>query len=71
MAKVKAQSEKKDGGYYFPQFDIHVVASTEKAAKEFIKKHYGFEPDEQAQLLSDLAAEAEKNAQEEAQPNKK
>lgn len=57
--KVKARVEQKDGGYYYPDFEIHVAAKSEKAARDFIKTHHGFDVDDQAQLLVDLAAEAE------------
>lgn len=41
--KTKLKIEKKDGGYYFPTLDIHVVADNEKHAKQLLKEYYGIE----------------------------
>ena len=41
MEKITLQIEKKDGGYYFPQFGIHVAAKSETAAKKIIEDGHG------------------------------
>lgn len=56
--KIQAEIEERDGGYFFPQFDIHVVAKDEATARKLVKKYHGFDPDEQAATIVD----AEKTA---------
>lgn len=51
-----AKVEKKDGGFYFPDFDIHILASDEADAKVLIKEHHGFDPDERTEELAEAQA---------------
>ncbi len=51
-----AKVQKKDGGFYFPDFDIHILASDEADAKVLVKEHHGFDPDERTQELADAQA---------------
>lgn len=60
MSKVKAQIEEKDGGYYFPELEIHIIASTQKEARELVKEYHGFDPDEQVRAQQEAIAYAEK-----------
>lgn len=38
---MAVESIKKDGGYYFPDVDIHVVADTKKEAIALIEQYHG------------------------------
>lgn len=52
MAKnTKAKLEKKNGGYYFPELKIHVVARTEEGARRAVKVYHGIDPDQKAAEL--------------------
>lgn len=43
MAKVEIIKE--NGGYFFPQFDIHVLADSKVDAKAKVKEYYGIDVD--------------------------
>lgn len=45
--KIKAEIEERDGGYYFPQIDIHVIAKNETEAKKLVKKYHGIDVDKE------------------------
>jgi len=45
MKKYKAPFEEKDGGYYFPDYDIHVAAVGLEKAKQIIKETHGVDID--------------------------
>lgn len=49
--KITAKLKKQDGGYYFPELDIHVIAKTQQGAKAAVKNYYGFDPDERVAEL--------------------
>lgn len=51
--KIKLEYEKKDGGYYFPQVDIHVKANTLEQAKEVIKTGHGLDLDAHLKWLNE------------------
>lgn len=61
--KITATIKEQDGGYFFPELDVHVVAKSEDAARKLVKKYYGFNPDEEvARIQSDQEArKSEKN----------
>lgn len=54
--KATIQVEKKDGGYYFPAVDIHVVAKNEKAALKLIQETHGID----VEAVTKAQQEAEK-----------
>lgn len=58
--KIIAKVEEKDGGYYFPELDLHVVANGEAEARQHVIDHHGFDPNERVAEIK----EAEKVAQE-------
>lgn len=62
MPKVTAKVVKKDGGYFFPELDIHVVANNEKEAKELVKEYHGIDVDEQVAFQQEIAAQQKANA---------
>lgn len=58
--KIKAEIEERDGGYYFPQLEIHVIASTQKEARELVKEYHGIDVDEAVTQMAAVAKAAEK-----------
>lgn len=60
MADAKAKIEKKDGGYYFPELDIHVVAKNEAEAKELVKVGHGIDVDKTAAKIAKAEARNKK-----------
>lgn len=65
--KIKAEIEERDGGYYYPQLDIHVMASTQKEARELVKEYHGIDVDE---VVTQMAAAAKAAEKAEKQANK-
>lgn len=45
MPKNKLKISKKDGGFLFEDFDIHVVADSEDDAKAKVKRQFGIDVD--------------------------
>lgn len=61
--EIKLEVEKKDGGYYFPQFDIHAIAKTEAEAKEIIKVGHGIDVDARIAELNKQPEETKDDGQ--------
>ena len=57
--KIKLEIEEQDGGYLFPQFGVHVIASTQKEARKLVKKYHGFDPDEEITKLNEAESDTE------------
>lgn len=58
---VKAKVEKQDGGYYFPELGIHVVAKSEDSAKTAVKQYHGIDADETVKKMIENQRAAEDN----------
>lgn len=54
--KIQVEVKKKDGGYYFPAVDIHVVANSETAALKLIRETHGID----VEAVTKAQQEAEK-----------
>jgi len=51
---IRAEIKEQDGGYFFPQFDVHVIAKNEDAARKLVKKYHGFDPDEEVAKIESV-----------------
>ena len=60
---VKIEAKKKDGGFYFPVVDIHVIAKNETEALKIIKQTHGVDVQKETNAHAAAAErlESEKN----------